>query len=147
MVSQATQNFIFTVVDANFEYNTKITVLCLILLYLVFSIWFANRIIPFRFTRDQREDFPIYQQFSVILMRVVPIILLIFYPLIISIVMYREYDIDALITLMLTAYGMMTLVGIGVWFLFGMSWVQDLIALAGIETRNKRGTIIRRKDK
>lgn len=147
MVSQATQDFIFTVLDSNYEQNTKIIVLCLIFLYLIFSIWFANRIIPFRFNRDQRKDFPVYQQFSVILMRVVPIILLIFYPLIVSIVMYREYDIDSLITLMLTAYGMMTMVGIGIWFLFGLTWVQDLIALAGIETRNKRGTIIRRKDR
>ncbi len=108
---------------------------------------FANRIIPFRFTRDQREDFPIYQQFSVILMRIVPTILLIFYPLIIGIVMYRDYDIDSLLTLMITAYGMMTVVGIGIWFLFGMNWVQQLLELAGIQTRNKRGTIIRRRDK
>ncbi len=147
MVTQATQDFIFSVVDANQEYNTKFILLCIFFIYLLFSLWWANFIIPLSADRDQRAKFPIYQQVSVKLMRVTAVGFLFFYPIIIGIFMYREYDIDSLITLLLTGYSVVTLIGLGIWFLFGLTWVQDLLALVGIETGRKRGTIIRRRNK
>lgn len=146
MVSNATKDFIFSVVDANNEYNTKLILFLIFFIYLVFSIWWANRIIPFKATRDERAKFPIYQQISVVLIRVVSVLFLAFYPLIIGIFMYRDYDIDSMITLMITAYSMATMIGLGIWFLFGLNWVQELLALIGVETGRKQGTIIRRKN-
>ena len=146
MVTQATQDFVFQVVDANNEYNTKFILFCLIFIYLIFTLWFANRIIPFSATRDQIAKFPVYQQISVPLMRVGSVIFLTFYPLIISIVMYREYDIDSMLTLMITGYSVLTLVSLGLWFLFGLHWVQQFLELIGIDTGSRKGTIIRRKD-
>ena len=146
MVSQDTQDFIFSVVDANNEYNTKFILFCLFFCYLIFSLWWSNKIIPFKATRDERAKFPIYQQISVKLMRVVAIVFIFFYPLIVSIFMYRDFSIDALITFLVTGYSVMTMIGLGIWFLFGMNWIQDLLALSGIQTKDKRGTIIRRKD-
>jgi len=147
MVSQETQDFIFSVVDAEQQYDTKFITLGLIFLYLIFSLWWANRIIPFKSTRDERSKFPIYQQVSVKLMRVVSVLFLIFYPLIIGIFMYRDYAIDSMITLMITGYSVSTLIGLGIWFLFGMDWIQELLALAGIQTKDSKGTIIRRRNK
>lgn len=146
MVTEATQDFIFQVVDTNIEQDTKFILFCLIFIYLLFTLWWSNWIIPFRSTRDEVGKFPVYQQISVKLMRVGAVIFFIFYPLIFSIVMYREYDIDAMITLMLTGYSVITLIGLGLWFLFGMHWVQELLALIGIDTGSKKGTIIRRKN-
>lgn len=146
MVTTETQAFVLSVVDANNEYNTKVILLLIIFIYLVFTLWAANKIIPFKATMDQRDTFPVYQQISVKLMRVGSLGFLIFYPLIIGIMMYREYDIDSLITLMVTGYSLLTMVGLGIWFLFGMHWVQDLLRLVGIETGDRKGTIIRRKD-
>lgn len=143
MVSDAV---IFQVVDANNEYNTKVLILLIFFLYLIFSLWWANRIIPFSANRDQRAQFPIYQQISVKLMRVGAVAFLFFYPLMIGIFMYRDYDIDSLITLLITGYSVITLVGLGIWFLFGLTWVQDLLALVGIDTARKKGTIIRRRN-
>ncbi len=147
MVSQDIQDLIFNVVDANNEYNTKIIILCIFFVYLVFSLWFANRIIPFNATRDQTSEFPIYKQISVKLMRVGATIFLVFYPLIIGIFLYREYDIDSLISLLVTGYSVMTMIGLGIWFLFGMHWVQELLALIGVDTgSSKKGRIIRRRE-
>ena len=146
MVTQATQDFIFSVVDANNEYNTKVMLFCLILLYLIFSLWWANKIIPFKATNDEKAKFPIYKQISVKLMRVVSTIFIIFYPLVVGIMMYRNYAIDAMLTLMITGYSVMTIIGLGIWFLFGMDWVQDLLALIGVQTKNTKGTLIRRRD-
>lgn len=146
MVSQSTQDFIFSVVDANQEYNTKLILLSLFFGYLVFMLWWANVIIPFKATRDERAKFPVYKQVSVVLMRVTSVLFLIFFLLIVGIFMYRDYDIDSLITLLITGYGVMTTIGIGIWFLFGLDWVQDLLALIGVETKDKKGTFIRRKD-
>lgn len=143
MVSDAV---IFQVVDANNEYKTKIIILLIFFVYLIFSLWWANRIIPWGADRDQRAKFPIYQQVSVKLMRVGSIAFLFFYPLMIGIFMYRDYDIDSLITLLITGYSVATLIGLGIWFLFGLTWVQDLLALVGIETGRKKGTIIRRRN-
>ncbi len=146
MVTQSTQDFIFSVVDANNEYNTKLLLFFVFFSYLVFSLWWSNRIIPFRATRDEVGQFPVYKQISVKLMRVVPIVFIFFYPLILSLFMFRDYDIDSLIILIVTGYKVMTVISIGIWFFFGMDWVQDLLATIGVETKNKKGTIIRRKE-
>jgi hypothetical protein len=146
MVTNATQTFVFSIVDANNEYNTKIILLGTLFFYLVVSLWWANKIIPFKATRDEVGKFPLYKQISVMLMRVVPIVFLFFYPLIIGIFMYRDYSIDSLITLIVTGYTVMTAISIGLWFLFGMNWVQDFLATIGIQTKDKKGTIIRGKD-
>ena len=146
MVSQTTQDFIFSIVDAQYEYNIKILLGCILFGYMVFSLWWANKIIPFKATRDEVGKFPIYKQISVKLMRVVPIVFLFFMPLALSIFSYRTYALDNLITLMITGYGVATIIGLGVWFLFGMDWIQDFLSTIGIQTKNKSGTLIRRKD-
>ncbi len=146
MVSQDTQDFVFSVVDANNEYTTKIILLLILLSYLLFSLWFANKIIPFSATRDQRDKFPVYQQISVKLMRVVSVGFLSFYPLMVGIFLYREYNIDSMITLLITGYSVATMIGLGIWFLFGLHWVQDLLALIGVDTGSKKGRIIRRRE-
>ncbi len=146
MVSQATQDFIFSIVDAQFEFNIKLILGCVIFGYMVFSLWWANKIIPFKATQDEIKTFPVYKQISVKLMRVIPTVFLFFMPLSLAIFTYRDYSLDSLITLMLTAYSVMTMVGIGIWFLFGMDWIQNFLSSIGIQTKEKRGTIIRRKN-
>ncbi len=146
MVSQATQDFIFSIVDAQYEFNIKLILGCVIFGYMVFSLWWANKIIPFKATQDQIKTFPVYKQISVKLMRIVPIIFLFFMPLSLTIFTYRTYSLDSLITLMLTVYSVMTMIGLGIWFLFGMDWIQNFLSTIGIQTKEKRGTIIRRKD-
>ena len=79
-------------------------------------------------------------------MRVVPIVFLFFFPLMIGLFMFRDYNIDSLLTLLITGYKVMTVISIGIWFLFGMNWVQDFLATIGIQTKDRKGTIIRRKD-
>ncbi len=146
MVSQTTQDFIFSVVDAQNEYNIKILLGCVLLGYMIFSLWWANKIIPFNATQDEIKQHPVYKQISVKLMRVVPVVFLFFMPLSLSIFSYRTYPLDALITLMVTAYSVTTMIGLGIWFLFGMDWIQNFLATIGIETKESKGTIIRRKD-
>jgi hypothetical protein len=146
MVSQTTQDFVFSIVDANIEYNIKILLSCLLFGYMVFSLWWANKIIPFKATQDEIKKFPVYKQISVKLMRVFPIVFFFFMPLVITIFSYRTYALDNIITLMLTFYGVMTMIGLGVWFLFGMDWIQNFLSTIGIQTKEKHGTIIRRKD-
>lgn len=41
MVSQETSDFVFSVVDAGFEYNTKMLILCTLLLYSLFLFGFT----------------------------------------------------------------------------------------------------------
>ncbi len=146
MVSQTTQDFVFSIVDAQYEYNIKILLGCILFGYMVFSLWWANKIIPFKATQDEIKKFPVYKQISVKLMRIVPVVFLIFMPLSLSIFTYRTYSLDSLITLMLTAYGVISMIGVGVWFLFGMDWIQNFLATIGIQTKDKRGTVIRRRD-
>lgn len=139
------EDFIFTVIDAQQEYDTKLFLFISFIIFLIFSLWWANRIIPFSANRDQRATFPIYKQVSVKLMRVSAVAFLFFMPLLFSIFMYREYIIENLIILMITGYSIITLIGLGIWFLFGMDWVQDLLALIGIRTKQSKGRIIRRR--
>ena len=144
MVSQTTQDFIFSVIDAQNEYNIKLILGAVLLGYMIFLLWFANKIIPFNATHDEIKKQPVYKQISVKLMRVVPVIFLFFMPLSLAIFSYRGYALDSLITLMVTAYGVTTMIGLGIWFLFGMNWLQDFLATIGIQTKEKNGTIIRR---
>lgn len=147
MVTQATQDFIFAVVDANNEYDTKLFLFFMFGVFLIFNLWWANRIIPMRANLEQRSTFPIYQQISVKLMRVSSVLFLIFMPLTFSIMMYRTYTLDNITTFLIIGYGVVTIIGVGIWFLFGMHWVQELLALIGIDTGSKQGTIIRRKSR
>ena len=146
MVSQTTQDFVFSIIDADYEYNIKILLFSILFGYLVFSLWWANKIIPFKATQDEIKKFPVYKQISVKLMRVVPIVFFFFMPLALAIFSYRTYALDSLITLMLTGYGVITMIGLGVWFLFGMDWIQNFLSTIGIQTKEKQGTIIRRRD-
>ena len=146
MVSQATQDFIFNVMDAQFEYNIKLLLGAILLGYMIFSLWWSNRIIPFKASQDEIKTFPVYKQISVKLMRIGPVIFLFFMPLSLAIFSYRTYALDSLITLMLTAYGVITMIGLGIWFLFGMDWVQNFLSSIGIQTKEKSGTIIRRRN-
>ena len=146
MVSQSTQDFVLSVVDAQQEYDIKILLGSILFGYMVFSLWWANRIIPFSASRDEVGNFPIYKQISVKLMRIVPVVFLFFMPLSLAIFSYRTYALDNLITLMITGYGVATMIGLGVWFLFGMDWLQDFLGTIGIQTKNKTGTLIRRKN-
>lgn len=147
MVSQSTSDFIYNVIDSNNEYNTKLLLLAMFAVYLIFSLWWANKIIPWRATMDERGKFPVYQQISVKLMRVTTIPLLFFSPLIVGIVMYRGYGLDSMLTLLITGYSITTLIGLGLWFLFGMHWVQEFLALIGIDTgSSKKGRFIRRRE-
>lgn len=146
MVSQTTQDFIFSIVDAQFEFNIKLILGSVLLGYMVFSLWWANKIIPFKATQDEVKVFPVYKQISVKLMRVVPTVFLFFMPLTLTIFTYRTYSLDSLITLMLTAYTVVSMVGIGIWFLFGMDWVQNFLSSIGIDTKDRKGTLIRRRE-
>jgi len=147
MVTQETQDFIFTVVDANLEYDTKFVFFCLFFIYIIACLWWANRVIPFGSTRDQAGKFPIYVQILVKLTRVGGILFLFYLPLMYLIFMYRGYDIDSLVVLVVTGYSVVTMIGLGIWFLFGMHWVQELLELVGIDTGRRSGTIIRRRDR
>ena len=147
MVSADTQTFIFNIIDTTQEYNTKLVLFCIIFLYLIFLIWLANKIIPFKATRDERAMFPIYKQMSVKFMRVFSSVFLVMYPLIIAIFMYRDFDIDMLINYMTITYTVIVFTCLGIFILFGMDWIMDLLKLAGIDIKNEKGTFIRRKDK
>ena len=144
MVSQATQDFIFSIVDAQNEYNIKLLLGCVLFGYMVFSLWWSNKLIPFNATQDERAAHPIYKQITVKLMRVAPVVFLFFMPLSLAIFTYREYSLDSLIVLMLTAYSVVTMIGLGIWFLYGMDWVQNFLSSIGIQTKDRKGTIIRR---
>jgi len=146
MVSQTTQDFIFSIVDAQYEFNIKLILGLVLLGYMVFSLWWANKIIPFKATQDEIKVFPVYKQISVKLMRVVPTVFLFFMPLTLTIFTYRTYSLDSLITLMLTAYTVVSMVGVGIWFLFGMDWVQNFLSSIGIDTKDRKGTLIRRRE-
>ena len=146
MVSQTTQDFIFSIVDAQYEFNIKLLLGLVLLGYMVFSLWWANKIIPFKATQDEVKVFPVYKQISVKLMRVVPTVFLFFMPLTLAIFTYRTYSLDSLITLMLTAYTVVSMIGVGIWFLFGMDWVQNFLSSIGIDTKDRKGTLIRRRD-
>ena len=146
MVSQTTQDFIFSIVDAQYEFNIKLLLGLVLLGYMVFSLWWADKIIPFKATRDEVGAFPVYKQISVKLMRIVPTVFLFFMPLTLAIFTYRTYSLDSLITLMLTAYTVVSMIGIGIWFLFGMDWVQNFLSSIGIDTKDRKGTLIRRRE-
>ncbi len=146
MVSQTTQDFIFSIVDAQYEFNIKLILGFIIFGYMVFSLWWANKIIPLKATQDEIKTFPVYKQISVKLMRVVPTVFLFFMPLSLTIFTYRTYSLDSLITLMIIAYSGISMIGVGIWFLFGMDWIQNFLGTIGIQTKEKRGTIIRRRN-
>lgn len=145
-ISQATQNFVFSVVDANQEYNTKLIIFCLGLIYLISILVWRHNIIPFRTSREDSSKFPLYQQIAVKVMTVFTVPLLFFYPLIVGIMTYREYALDKILTLMLTGYGVITIIAMGLWFIFGIHWTLDLLKLGGIDVKDTKGTIIRRRE-
>jgi len=61
--------------------------------------------------------------------------------------MYRDFDIDMLINYMTITYTVIVFTCLGIFILFGMDWIMDLLKLAGIDIKNEKGTFIRRKDK
>lgn len=145
MVSQETQDFVFSVVDANQEYNTKLILFCIILIYIIFLIWWSNRIIPFNSTRDEYSTYPLYKQFAVRMIRAIGVVLIIFLPLTIGIFMYREFDLDTMITYLTIAYKILVWIGLGIFFLFVFDWVMDFLSLSGIEIKDRRGKLFRRR--
>ncbi len=73
--------------------------------------------------------------------------MLFFLPLMFTIFMYRDYDIDSLITLLITFYIILISIILVLWFVFGFNWVLDFLEKSGINVKNTKGSIIRRKDK
>ena len=145
MVSADSQAFVLSVVDYNSEYNTKLIILAILFLYLIFMIWFSNKLIPFKATRDEVGTYPLYTQMSVKFMRIISMVFLVLFPLMLSIFMYRGYDIDSMVTLLVQGYTVIAAVGFGLFILFGFQWVMDFLATIGVKFEDKRGRIIRRK--
>ena len=144
-IDQQSQDFIFSVVDATLEYNTKMFIFLIIYAYFIFLLWWSHKIIPFNSSRETKMQFPVYQQFSVKLMRIASIPFLVLLPLIISIFMYRDFDIDEMIRYLIIGYTLAVPMSFGIWFIFGLDWVMDFLKLANINIKQSKGTFIRRR--
>jgi len=145
-ISNATQTFIFSVVDSNQEYNTKLILFLLTFLYLLLMLWISNKLIPFNATRDQVQDYPLYKQILTKLLKVFSGVFLFLFPIIFAIFMYREFDIDSMIRYLIIFYNISFMIGLGIFFLFGFNWVMDFLKLSGINIKDNKGKLIRRKD-
>lgn len=147
-VSTTTQELIYFAYDISQEQNTKMVLFSIFFLYSILGLWFANRMIPFKASRDEKIKFPIHTQIFVKLLRVFSSIFLILFPLLIAIFMYREYALDSLITLMVTFYSVGLAIGLILFFIYGMDWFIEFLKISGIDIKGSqvKGKLIRRKD-
>lgn len=145
MVSEATQSFIFSVVDANQEYNTKLVLLFLWFAYSALMLWLSNFLYPFFLDEKIKDNISLPIKWTGILLRVFALPVLVMFPLMFGIFSYRTLGLDYVLTLMITFYRFAFVMSLGVFFLFGMNWTINFLKKSGINFKTSRGRVIRRK--
>ena len=145
-VSESTQTFILSVVDANQEFNTKLILFTILFAYSIFMIWLSNKIYPFFASEDVKDKIPLHLKWSGLLMRLTSIVMLIFFPLIVGVMMYRTLALDFVLTQLIIFYRVTFALSLGIFFLFGMNWTLKFLEKAGINFKDTKGTIIRRRN-
>lgn len=130
VLSNETKEFVLSIVDYNQDYNTKLILLCVIVAYSLFFLWYP------RFIGDDMK----WKVFVKLLMKITGFIFIFFTPLF-TIFLVRGYPFISLWTFIATLYGaLFAILSVLVWV-----WGYDAILMfVGIKHQtNKR--LIRRK--
>jgi len=144
-ITNETQAFIFQVVDANQEFNTKLILFGVIIIYLLAILYLSNKLISYGSTSEQVMQEPIWKQFLVMLMRLPSYVFLFFMPLVISLFMYRDLALETMVRYLTIGYSVMVMVAIGIWFFYGMQWVLNFLSNVGIDFKETKKFIRRRE--
>ena len=131
VISNASQEFILSVVDYNQEYNTKIIVLGFVLLYSIFFLWYQGRI-----GHDMKWKIIVR-----LMMIVFGFVMIFLFPLF-AFFLYREYALSSLLNLLMTLYTVIFIImGVLVW-IWGFDVILNMLGIKGKTTER-----LKRRDK
>jgi hypothetical protein len=130
MVSQATQDFAFSLLDASQEYSTKLLILFLIAIYLLGLNYWTNS-----FTES--ENWQLLTKFFV---RIVSGLYIYSLPLLVTLMLYRAYELVELRTLFYYSYTVITIVALFTVSIFGWEKFLAIIGYPNLAPRLKKRT-------
>lgn len=128
MVSESAQNFAFSLIDASQEYSTKFFILILGVIYLVILNLWIN-------TLDDSENWQLLSKFFV---RIGSMIYFFALPLFASVMLYRQYELVELRTLLYWAYTLMSIIGLFIVMIFGWEKFLGFLGYPDLAPRLKK---------
>lgn len=127
MVSQDTQDFAFSLLDASFEYSTKFYLLILAVIYLAaLNFWIHNK--------QGDENWILLAKFFI---KIGTALYFFALPLFSAVMLFRGYALIELVTLLFWGYTVASIIGLLIVFIFG--W-EKMLVLLGFPTLAPRLT-------
>ncbi len=128
MVSQSAQDFAFSLVDASQEYSTKFFILILGVIYLVaLNLW-----------TNSFNDTENWQLLSKFFVRIISIIYFFALPLFATTMLYRQYALVELSTLLYWSYSIMIITGAFIVTIYGWEKFLAIIGYPNLAPRLKK---------
>ena len=126
-ISNETITFIQNTQIADHDYNSKIIFLIVVFGYLWLSIYFSNKVCPFKTKFGEIE---LYKWFLGFLMRYPAIVLIVLYPLF-MIFLISGYEFQTMLSYVIIVYTILISLSIPLAFVFGgeyiVTWINKLL--------------------
>lgn len=125
MVSQDSIDLINYSKDLDIEFNTKLIVMCLLLMYAIIFLW-MNRVTPEKKKQIEEEGMRLSSIMLIIFGKILAWVYIFNLPMIASIYLFREVLLEQLILFVITIYVFMYMF----LFIFGQLWtVESVISI------------------
>lgn len=142
MVNSSTQAFIFSTIDAQQEYTTKLLLFFILLIGFLFMFWYSYKVIP---RISNIRDYNLSIIIIVLLMRVLSLLFLFLFPLWFTVFSYRGVALEVIMRYLFYAYGVIiTIFGI-VGFIFGFEILLRFLGLPSITGKKAKKIFSRRR--
>lgn len=104
VISNQTQAFVFSVVDATMEYNTKLITFFILFAFFAFSMWLSFKLFP---SGSKPTDINFSTLIIAVVLRIVSFIFIALFPLYFGLFMYRAIAFEVIMRYIFVAYGIM----------------------------------------
>jgi hypothetical protein len=126
MVTNATRNLVFSVVDAQQEYQTKMILFFVLIVMFALMFWYSFKLLP---KISNISDYELTTILTAIFMRIIPVIFIPLFPLWLVVFSYRGVALEQIMMYLFFAYGVgFTLMGI-FGFIFGFEKLLQFFGL------------------
>ena len=135
MVSNASQELVMQVVQANIEFNTKVFFFLIILAYLLFSYWLSYRLLP---AGADYRDVRLSELLFAGWLRILSMVFLFFYPLYTLVFMFQGIALELIMRYVFVTYGIFGVL-LGIFgMIFGFEKFFELLGLDLFKSKTRR---------
>lgn len=122
MVSNSTMEAINYAKDLDIQFDMKLLILTVILIYMVFLVWWSTRI-------PNTKGWIVLTKF--IVMRGFTIPYIVFYPFALM-MLFRQVSIEGIFNIMLVYYNSLFITAVVIFYFFGLEWVLGFFGVKNL---------------